>query len=99
MRAIHRIRRIREEVAAERKKNLNGSIEHRVHGLNPVVTPFLGSFEVELFLKRLQKSFWRTLPHTHRAVALHIRVPPYTYRTCSRTPDVAAHQQQVHDHR
>src|ERR1700741_4179613 len=99
VRAIHRIRRVREEVAADRKKYLNVSIEHRVHGLDSVISPFLWWFKVELFLKCLQKRFRRTLPHTHRAVTLHIRVAPDTYRTCSRTPDVAAHQQQVHDHR
>ena len=42
---------------------------------------------------------WRTLPHTHCAVTLDIRVSTYTYGACSGTSYVPSNEQQIHDHR
>src|ERR1700756_2885394 len=88
VRAVHRIRRVRDEVATDRKKYLDVSIEHRVQSLNGVVPPFPGRFKVELLLKRVQKWLGGPFPHAHCAVTLDVRVPADTHRASPGAPPV-----------
>src|SRR5580693_8927434 len=89
VRAIDRIRYVREEIAADRKKHLDVSIEHRVQTLNGVIPRLPGWFKVELFPEGIQKRLRRTLPHSHCAVTLDIRVS--TPLRCCVTPVHHAH--------
>src|ERR1700740_2341599 len=72
MRGVHRIRRVRKEVAADGKKYLDLPLEHRMQSLNGVISPLLRRIEVELLRQRIQESLRWTLPDTHCAIALHI---------------------------
>src|ERR1700728_4106373 len=99
MGGVYRVRRVRKEVAADRKEYLDLPLEHCMQSLNRVVSPFLRRIEVELLRQRIQKRLRRALPDAHRAVALHIRMPPKKNRSRSWPAEIAANQQQVHDHR
>src|SRR6202035_5038148 len=99
MRAIDRVRYVRKEIAANGKKHLDLSVEHRVQSLNGVISPLPGWFKVELFPKDIEKRFWRALPHPHGAVTMDTRVSPHTTGSCPGAPYVTANQQKIHDHR
>src|SRR5271154_578754 len=99
MRAVHRVRHIGEEVSADRKKYLYVSLEHRVQRFYGVIARFLRRFKVELLFQRVQESFGRTLPDSHGAVTLDVRVSADTYGACAGAPDIAAHEQKIHKHR
>src|SRR6266436_1752276 len=97
--AKDRVRYVRKEIAADRKKHLDVSIEHRVQSLNGVIPPLARWFKVELLPKGIQKRSRRTFPHTHCAVTLDIRVSTHTYGACTGAPYMPANEQKIHDHR
>src|SRR5215475_7215041 len=99
IRGVDRVRRVREKIAADRKKYLDLLLEHRVQSLNRVISPLLWRIKVELLRQSIKERLWRPLPDSHCAVALHIRMPAYTNCPRARPPDIAAHKQQVHNHR
>src|SRR6266478_1595523 len=97
--AKDRVRYVRKEIAADRKKHFDVSVKHSVQSLDGVIPALPGWFKVELFPKGIQKRFWRALPHTHCAVTLDIRVPTHTYGACPGAPYMPANEQKIHDHR
>src|SRR5579864_85590 len=99
MGGVHRVRSVRQKVPANGKKYLDLLLEHRMQRLNGVISPLLRRIELELLCERIQEGLWWTLPDTHCAVALHIRVSAYTHCPSSLPTDITAHQQQVDDHR
>ena len=99
MRAVHRVRHIRKEVAADGKKYFYVSVEHRVQRFDRVVARFLRRFKLKLLFQSVEKSLGRTLPDSHGAVALHVGVAAHADRARAGAPDVAADQQQIHNHR
>ena len=60
---------------------------------------FRGGSKLNSFPSASRKGFGRTLPHTHGAVTLDIRVSAHTYGACSGAPHMSANQQKIHDHR
>ena len=99
MRAVYRVRHVGEEVAADSKKHLNISVEHRVQRFDGVVALFLRWFKVELLFQRVQERLGRTLPDSHGAVTLYVRVPADAYGACAGAAYVAAYEQKIHNHR
>src|SRR5215469_7679131 len=99
MRAVHRVWHIGEEVAADGKKYLYVSVEHRVQRFDGVVARFLRWFKVELLFQRVQERFGRTLPDSHGAVTLYVGMPADTYGSCTGAPHVAANEEEIHNHR
>ena len=99
VRAIDGVRHVRKEIAADRKKYLDVSVEHRVQSFDRVIPRFAGWFKVELFPKDVEKSFWRALPHTHRPVTLDIGMSAHAYSACSWTPNMAPNEEKIYDHR
>src|ERR1700683_156531 len=93
------VRDIRKEIATDRKKHLDVSVEHRVQRFNGVVSRLPRRFKIELSAEGIQKSFWRAFPHTPCAVTLDIRVSTHTYGACSGSSYMPANKQKIHDQR
>ena len=67
---------------------------NRLHRIGPLLARRI---EIEFMAKLLHEHFVHALPDPHRPVALHVRMTAHRTRTRSRTPDVPAEEEEIHD--